>query len=382
MQAGQLAQDLFSAFVLNLGRLYGGLHDLIAALAGAGVEDTLLPQAELLSVLSALRDLQQGAAVDGGHLDLGAQPGFPHGYRHADMNVVAFAVKVGMLLDARGDIEIAGRRAHGSRVALARHPQPRAVARARRNAHVYGFGMGDASLALAGGAGIFQLTAAAALRTGQVEAHGAGHLGDGTGPIAFRARYGLAAGRTVSMAGGASVVAGNIEPRLRALDGLPEIDIQGILEIVTLLRRFLRPFAAVEKLREDVPEAARAGPASGCRAPPTALRAAVHKVRKVETVEIHVGLWTGAGARSTRRYVVRIETILIVDLAFLPVAQNVVSLLHLLETFLRGLVARIHIGMKLARQPSIRFLDLILAGAFGHMQRFVIIVLGGHGDRL
>jgi hypothetical protein len=56
------------------------------------------------------------------------------------------------------------------------------------------------------------------------------------------------------------------------------------------------------------------------------------------------GLRTGPRARAARRYVVRIETVLIVDLAFLGVAQNVVSLLHLLETFLGGLVARVHIG--------------------------------------
>ena len=107
-------------------------------------------------------------------------------------------------------------------------------------------------LALAGGAGILQLAAAAALRTGQIEAHGAGHLGNRAGPVAFRAGYGLAAGRTASVAGGTRVVAGDIEPRLRALDGLPEIDIQRVLEILALLRRLLRPFAAVEEVRKDI----------------------------------------------------------------------------------------------------------------------------------
>src|ERR1019366_3315774 len=47
----------------------------------------------------------------------------------------------------------------------------------------------------------------------------------------------LAAGRTISVAGGTGVVTGDIEPRLGALDGLPEIDIERVLEILTLLRR-------------------------------------------------------------------------------------------------------------------------------------------------
>ena len=33
-------------------------------------------QAELLSVLGSLRNLEQRPAVDGGNFDLGAQPGF------------------------------------------------------------------------------------------------------------------------------------------------------------------------------------------------------------------------------------------------------------------------------------------------------------------
>src|ERR1700691_2108593 len=382
VQPGQLAQNLFGAFVLNLGRLDGGFHNLIAALVGAGVEYAFLPQPELLPIVSALRDLQQGAAIDGGHFDLGAQPGFPHGYRHADMNVVALALKVGMLLHARGDVEIAGGSAHGAGVALARHPQPRAVAGSGRDAHVHGLGVRDASLALAGGAGVLQLAAASALGTGEIETHGAGHLGNRAGPAALRAGHGLAARRTASVAGGTRVVARDIEPRLGALDGLPEIDIQRVLEILALLRRCLRRFATIEKVRKDVSEAARAGAASRRRTPAPTSGAALKVVRKVETVEIHVGLWTRSrsGARAAARgYVVRIETVLIVDLALLGVTQNVVSLLHLFETFLGGLVTRVHIGMKLARQPAIRLLDLILAGALRHLQSFVIIVLGRHG---
>ena len=91
-------------------------------------------------------------------------------------------------------------------------------------------------------------------------------------------------------------------------------------------------------------------------------------IRKVEAVEIHVGLRARPGSRpAARRYVVRIETVLIVDLALLSVAQNIVSFLNALETFLGGLVTGIHIGMVLARQPAIRLLDLILTGALVHL---------------
>ena len=57
----------------TFGRLQRDFDNLIAARVLARIEHTLFAQAELLAVLRALRNLQQRAAVDGGHFDLGAQ---------------------------------------------------------------------------------------------------------------------------------------------------------------------------------------------------------------------------------------------------------------------------------------------------------------------
>ena len=45
---------------------------------------------------------------------------------------------------------------------------------------------GDAAIAVAGGAGVLQLAVAAAARAGEVELHGAGHLGHVAGAVALR----------------------------------------------------------------------------------------------------------------------------------------------------------------------------------------------------
>ena len=89
--------NLLGAFVLRLRRLDRHFHDLIAALVGARVQHALLAQPELLAVLGALRNLQQRAAVDGRHFDLGAQRRFRHRDRHLDFDIVAVAAEERML---------------------------------------------------------------------------------------------------------------------------------------------------------------------------------------------------------------------------------------------------------------------------------------------
>src|SRR5690348_9455219 len=84
MDAGKLAKQFARLFVLGLGRLDVDLHDLVAVLVQARVEDALVAQPELLSVVGALRDLEQCAASDGGHLDFGAERRFPHRDGHLD----------------------------------------------------------------------------------------------------------------------------------------------------------------------------------------------------------------------------------------------------------------------------------------------------------
>src|ERR1017187_5882573 len=75
VKLGQFAQEFAGALVARVGCGDGDFDDLVAALVGALVEYALLTQTEALRVGGALGDLEQGAAIDGGDLDLGSQRG-------------------------------------------------------------------------------------------------------------------------------------------------------------------------------------------------------------------------------------------------------------------------------------------------------------------
>src|ERR1017187_2271335 len=134
IQAGQFAEQFAGFFVARIGSGDSNFYDLVAALVGARVEHALFAQAELLAVHGSLRNLQQGASIDGRDFDLGAQRRFPDSHRNLDPDVIAIAVEERMLLHPGGNVEIARRRAHSAGVALARHAQAAAAAGARRDA--------------------------------------------------------------------------------------------------------------------------------------------------------------------------------------------------------------------------------------------------------
>src|ERR1700730_15889225 len=79
-----LAQQFLGAFVMHLGRLNDDLDDLVAAGRGSRILHAFLTHAELLSVLSALRNLELRAPIDGGHFYLGAEASLVDTHRHSD----------------------------------------------------------------------------------------------------------------------------------------------------------------------------------------------------------------------------------------------------------------------------------------------------------
>src|SRR5208337_580433 len=103
----------------------------------------------------------------------------------------------------------------------------------------------------------------------------------------------------------------------------------------------------------------------------------VHVFGEIEAAEAHAGLAgsrTRSSARAAGRDVVGIETVLIVDLAFLRIAQDVVGFLDSLEALFRRLVAGIEVGMILASQLTVGFANLVFFGAARYAERFVVIV--------
>src|ERR1035437_8876762 len=383
MELRHLAQQLARVLVVRFRRLDGDLHNLVAALIGARIQDALLAQPEALAVRGSLRNLEERAAIDGGHLDFGAQRRLPHRDGNLDFDVVAFAVEEWVFLHFSGDVEIARRRSHGSGVALARHPQPGAVARARREARLHHLRARYAALAPAFGTGIPQFPRASAARAGQVELHGPGHLGHVASPLALWAGGLAHAGhsRTRPAARAAQIVARDIQAHLRALDGLPEIDVHRVFEVAALFRfrlRLVARAAAPEKLRENVAEAT----ARGVRAPARPPGRARESIRKIEAAEIHAGLGATASRTGAREAALRIEANLVVHLALLRIAQHVIGFLHVLETFLGGFVSGIYVGVVLARKSPVSFADLIRRGFSGTPRFFMVLLLGGgNGNR-
>src|ERR1035437_4364781 len=149
VKLGHLAQQFAGALVARFRCGDGDFDDLVAALVGAQVEHALLAQTEPLGVGGALRDLQQGTAVNRRHLDLGAQSRLPNRDGHGDFNIVAFAIEERMRFHFGSDVEVARSGAHGARIAFAGDAQAGTVARAWRNADLHALGVGDASLAAA-----------------------------------------------------------------------------------------------------------------------------------------------------------------------------------------------------------------------------------------
>src|ERR1022692_2715244 len=380
VKLGQFAQEFAGALVARVGCGDGDFDDLVAALVGALVEDALFAQTEALGVGGALRDLEQGAAVNRGNLDFGSQRGLPNGDGHGDFNIVAFAAEEWMRFHFGGDVEIARGGAHGAGIAFGGDAQAGTVAGAWRNADFHALRVGDASLAAATGTGIAQLAGTAASRATEVELHGAGHLADVSRTFALLAGGFAGAGGTGATAGVADVVARDIDTRLGAFDGLPEVDIHHVLEVAALFGFDVGGFVTTaEELREDVAETAGAGfmtPAAGGRA----ARSGRH-IGEVETAEIEVGTGLPAASRTTRRArtgktVLGIKAELVVHGTLLGVTEHIVGFLNVLEALLGGLVARVEVGVVFTGELPISFADLLGAGLARYAERFVVVVLG------
>ncbi len=140
---------------------------------------------------------------------------------------------------------------------------------------------------------------------------------------------------------------------------------------------FFPSTAATEKLAEDIAKATASGAASRFAA--AMLLLLIEKFGKIEAAEIHSGGLRAiltASARTSRRNVVGIEAVLIVNLPLLGVAQDIVGFLDLLELLLGGFVAGIQIRVILSGQFAVSLSDLIVLGSLGDAQKLVIILFG------
>src|SRR5215469_2357173 len=332
--------------------------------------NALLAKAQLLTALRAWRNPQLRPAVDGWDLDLGAQRGFPRGHRDSHVDIVAVAMKHRMVSGANDDIEIARRTAVRPGIALAREANALAVAGSRFHPDLERLCALYQALAMTGRANALRFTSAAAARARGVEFHPAAGLRD----------------HAFASAIAAGVKARDVDLHDGAAYRIPERYIDLILEVSAVLRlaahRGAR--AAPEYAREDVskPSALPAGAATS-----------VGKIKAPE-VEGHflalpatAGEGTGAesaGAKAAAPSigfggsgidVVGVEADLVVDLAFLRIAQDVVGFGEIFEFLFGFFVPGIHVWMVLARQLTKGFADFFLGGVFLHPENPVIVFL-------
>src|SRR5882724_420035 len=233
-----------------------------------------------------------------------------------------------------------------------------------------------------------------AARTRHVELHasaGLRHL-----PFAAALRAGACGfDKTVAVTLQAGIPPGNIQAHHAAPDGGPEGYVDLVLKIGAGLGPFLRRTAApAEDSGENILEAARARTA-GFSAPGT-----FEHVGKVEAAKVEVdtlcpagpGSWEALAGCATRAAsspgiglgcggvdVVGVKTDLIVNLAFLGIAQNVVGFGQDLELFFRGLVAGIDVGVILAGQLAKGFADFVRRGGLVYTQNFVVVLFSSVG---
>src|SRR5277367_450438 len=94
------------------------------------------------------------------------------------MNIVAFAVKDGVISSANDGVQVAGRSAMRAGIALARDTNALPIARTCFDTHLERFSLLHGTFTVAGAAGCYVLAGAVATCTGRIELHASTGLRD------------------------------------------------------------------------------------------------------------------------------------------------------------------------------------------------------------
>ena len=332
--------------------------------------DTPALHPEDLARRRARGDLQgDRGALEGGHGELGAEGGLGEGDRHDEREVLAVAAEHGVVLDVDDDEQVARRPAVAAGAAPALEPDALAVGDAR----------GDADLDLS------RPSLDAGATTG-----GAGVGDDRVGPAARRARRGerehalvvvehaaavaVLAGRRAAartgaraVAGAARHVAGEVEGRGDAGDGLAERQVKLGLEVAA-------------PLGSTAPRGAAAAPTATA----TAAEQTAEQVAEVGTLEAEAsGCAAGTGGEPARALAAAEahaphgaeRADLVVLLALGLVTHDVVGGRDRLEALLGGGVVGVGVGMELPRQLAVGARDLLRRRLLRDAEDLVVVLL-------
>src|SRR5215469_13232159 len=223
-----------------------------------------------------------------------------------------------------------------------------------------------------------------------VELHTSPGLGDLASAVALRT-FPRSFEYALSVTLGAYILARDVQAHHAAPDCRPERHVHLVFQIAARLRTLLSAAAPATKHRaEDVAEAAAAGGAL------TAARAA-HQIGEIESPEVEMGAAALSSLRCSREAsesagagrtatgicfcccgidVVGVEANLVVDLALLGIAQDVVGFGDGLEFFLSRFVPGIYVGMVFTRKFAEGLADVIGRGVFLDAENLVVVFFG------
>src|SRR5262249_42218360 len=279
---------------------------------------------------------------------------FPCLYRNRSVDIVAVAPKHRMLAGADNDIEVARLTAVRPGVTLSRDANALTVPRTRLHPHFERLRVLHDSFAVADRTRGLGLARAIAGRTRHVELHAPAGLRN----MSFAAARGASPRRahyTVASAVAASIEVLDVDLHHRAANRVPETDVDLVFEIAARLRTAPHACsrASAEDARKDVPKT----PPTGGGLSASAARV-VGKIKAAEVKRLALCLACTAprtrpraepsgseapassiGLCRRRIDIVGVETELIVDLALLGIAQDVVGFGDIFETLFSFLIA-------------------------------------------
>ena len=280
---------------------------------------------------------REAVAVRRRHLDGGSERGLRIGDRHVDDEVVAAPLVEGRVLDARDDEQVAGRSAPETGLALALEPDARAVLDAG----------GDLDRVAARATlrpAPWQVSQGSSMTVPLPRQRGHGRESENSPWLSARTPRPLHSGQIV-----ATFPA--LRPCRRKCDRTPRP------------RRGSAPRGpSSESSKDTFTCASTSAPRSAaCRRapPPAAAEEPAEEVAQVEVTEIDGRDPAPPGPGRGRPFVCRTRR----RPALLGVGEDVVGGLDLLEALLGRRVARVAVGMLIARELAVRLLDLVGGGA-------------------
>src|SRR5882724_4951815 len=355
MQRPELFQKLAGALVGRRWRRDPDLDVRIAASCAAQRGHSLAAQPQLLAVLRAGWNANLSPSVDRRHVELGPERRFSDGDRHGAMNIITDPPEERVRLDLRDDQEIAGRSSVPTGASLSGDADARTVVDSGRNVDADRLGVMQDPGALAVPAPLVREDAlAAASPAGRSEtklsrevADPAGARAVGAGATGARRHPSRAA--TTRARGFAIDGQRGGEPA----HGVEESETERVRDILAAARSVpLHDFgtATAQDLREE--------------------RRHPSETSEVSEVERRGEIGSTPGAVRSGRGRGPLQ---VVRPALGRIAEDLVRLADLLEALLRRLVSGIQVGMILARQLPVGFLDFGGARLSGHTEDLIVV---------